>query len=209
MIQKIKNWISIHPRKSKFILFLIVFIAITIIGLVVFQILTSSKQSGLPTSNNGIVEIIEDIKKENAAVSAGKKLSNGNCEGEGEVQLTHLPMDEEDFLVLIPYGLMIGGHVTPIDHMYFSPAQYNSPRDAYEVYAMADGIITEISARPRENPNDPTDKFEEYRFVFSHTCTFLTYFDLATELSGEVKERYEKVKDSGGYAGNMDLEDRL
>ena len=135
----------------------------------------------------------------------GMKLSNGKCTGKGPVTLSRSPMDPEDFSILIPYGLMVGGHVTPIDHQYFAPKNQNSARDSYEVYAMADGRIVDISARPRTAQNNPNDKFEEYRIVFSHTCTFLTYYDLVTSLSPELKVEYDKVKSENGYAGSIDF----
>jgi hypothetical protein len=122
------------------------------------------------------------------AIAAGKSLSGGKCEGTDKLTFTHLPMKESDFGFLIPYGDVIGGHVTPIDHEYFTPALYNSPRDSYPVYAMADANIVDI--QPRTN-----DRGTEYRFVFAHSCTSLYYYDLVTSLTGKVKEVYEKHGD--------------
>jgi hypothetical protein len=67
--------------------------------------------------------------------------SRGKCEGQGTVQFGTLPMKPEDFSVYLPYGMLADAHVTPIDHSYFSPAVFNSPRDAYEVRAIADGGV--------------------------------------------------------------------
>ncbi|MEK7113058.1 MAG: hypothetical protein AAB875_07150 [Patescibacteria group bacterium] len=114
-----------------------------------------------------------------------KRLSNGHCSGEGTGTLSISPMRPEDFASLIPYGLMVGDHVTPIDHQYFTPADYNSPRDSYEVYAMADARITDI--QPRVTPRGT-----EYRFVFSITCTFYYYYDLVTSLAPDIKTLYDK-----------------
>ncbi|HEY5549823.1 MAG TPA: hypothetical protein VIK37_01300 [Candidatus Saccharimonadales bacterium] len=122
---------------------------------------------------------------EEKAIKAGKYLSNNKCEGTGKLTFTHLPMRKQDFSILIPYGLVVGDHVTPIDHQYFSPADYNSPRDAYPVYAMADATITDI--QPRTN-----ERGTEYRFVFAHSCTSLYYYDLVTSLSGKIKDAYDK-----------------
>lgn len=79
------------------------------------------------------------------AETAGREFSHDNCTDTGPTTLTHMPMNEEDFAFIIPYGLVVGAHVTPIDHQYFSPAVFDSPRDTYEVYAMADGRIIEIN----------------------------------------------------------------
>lgn len=129
-----------------------------------------------------------------SALGAGRRLSNNKCSGEGPGTLTHLPMDLADFSIIIPYGLMIGGHVTPIDHQYYSPMVFNSPRDTYPVYAMADSRLVDI--QPRD-----TDRGREYRMVFSMTCTFLYYYDLVTSLGPDIQTAYENQ----GFGG-LDLE---
>ena len=118
------------------------------------------------------------------AVEAGRQLSNNKCSGEGPGTLTNLPMGFKDFAIIIPYGLMVGDHVTPVDHQYYSPTVFNSPRDKYPVYAMADSRLVEV--QPRD-----TERGREYRMVFSVTCTFLYYYDLVTSLSPEIQSAYE------------------
>ncbi|MCA9375325.1 hypothetical protein KC622_03270, partial [Candidatus Dojkabacteria bacterium] len=172
-----------------------------------YLILTYPKKSSLPQGDNERNSEVSDnvnnyqksSSQDSPATKAGKLLSNGRCSGEGSVILSVSPMKPEDFGILLPYGLMVGGHVTPIDHQYFTPIERNSPRDAYEVRAMADGTIVDIGPRARTNPDDPNDKFTEYRIVFSHTCTFLTYYDLVTELSPELLAEYNKTKNADGY----------
>jgi hypothetical protein len=124
-------------------------------------------------------------EKDSAAVKAGKGLSNNNCTGSGSRELTRLPMNETDYSIILPYGLMVDGHVTPIDHQYFSPIVFNSPRDTYPVYAMADAKIVDI--QPRTN-----ERGTEYRFVFSMSCTFLYYYDLVTSLAPDIKTHFDK-----------------
>jgi len=122
---------------------------------------------------------------DNEAIKAGKDLAGQKCTGEGPGVLTTLPMDPEDFSIIVPYGLVVGGHVTPIDHQYFAPKDYKSARDSYEVYAMADSQIVDISPRTNERGT-------EYRFVFSMTCTFLYYYDLVTSLAPDIKTEYDQ-----------------
>ena len=43
----------------------------------------------------------------------------GKCEGTGPVMFNNSPMNIEDINFLMPYGQIVGGHITPIDHMYF------------------------------------------------------------------------------------------
>ena len=77
----------------------------------------------------------------------GEQVDNQGCSDSGTVEFGTSPMDPKDVGVILPYGGMVGAHVTPIDHMYFAPFVFNSPRDTYEVRAMADGLITAISER--------------------------------------------------------------
>lgn len=107
------------------------------------------------------------------------------CDGTGQRQLVASPMRLEDTAMILPLGLMVGAHVTPIDHQYFSPADFGSPRDAYEVYAMADGYITQIQRRS-VNVDTGMSKKEEFRYTFEHSCTFFTYFDLVTSVAPEI-----------------------
>lgn len=121
--------------------------------------------------------------------------SRGKCEGKGMVQFGTLPMKPEDFSVYLPYGLVTDAHVTPIDHGYFSPAVFRSPRDTYEVRAIADGVIVQIGTRNKiigdENHNQA--KATEYRLDIEHTCDLYSYFDLLTSLSPEIKSELEEA----------------
>lgn len=132
---------------------------------------------------------------EGPAIQAGKMLSRGNCEGEDKPELSVLPMRYEDFGFIIPYGLMVGGHVTPIDHQYFSPTIFRSPRDTYEVRAMADATLVDIGERT-------TDRGTEYRLVFSMSCKLFYYYDLVTSLTPELKKAFDDSR-SGQWAGSL------
>ena len=61
--------------------------------------------------------------------------SRGKAQGKGPVRFTHAPMRLDDIERLIPYGLMVGGHVLPIDHQYYYP----SGQKPCDVLAPADG----------------------------------------------------------------------
>ena len=113
------------------------------------------------------------------AVTAGKQLSGNHCEGSGSgAKLSVSPMKPADFSHIEPYGLMIGGHVTPVDHQYYSPAVFNSPKDTYEVRAMGDAKIVELEVHPTR-----------IRLVFSVTCTFFYYYDLLTSVEPGISEQ--------------------
>ncbi len=125
-----------------------------------------------------------------AGEKAGSQLASDNCSGSGPVMLTVSPMKAEDVSIIIPYGGMVNQHVTPIDHQYFAPLHWDSPRDAYEVRAPADGHITQIQHRTSDYSNfSQGQATDEYRIVITYTCTFLSYFDLITSLSPEIQSQ--------------------
>lgn len=130
---------------------------------------------------------------------AGERVDNQGCRGSGPVQFGTSPMDPKDVGVILPYGGMVGAHVTPIDHMYFSPVIFNSPRDTYEVRAMADGVITSISERTQNvtDVNNGSPKEAEYQMKFWYTCDFASYYDLVTSLSPRLKAEFDAHKNGG------------
>ncbi len=69
------------------------------------------------------------------------------CSGTGTIMFDDSPMRYDDFISIRPYGHLSGAHVTPIDHMYFNPMDRSSGRHAYEVRAIADGVIYYIKPR--------------------------------------------------------------
>ncbi len=129
-----------------------------------------------------------------------KSLSQGKCQGSGTLEFTHAPMDVADIGNILPYGTMVGAHVVPTDHGYFSPIEFHSPRDAYPVYAIADGFIVNISHRGQAigDNQDPNHVTDEYQMQFEHSCTFYSYYDLLTSLSPELKA---KVGTLTGFEG--------
>lgn len=145
-------------------------------------------------SQNPLEKIGELTKSDSDAIKAGKQLSNGKCSGEGPVKLGALPMGKESFPFIEPYGLMIDGHVTPIDHMYFEPADRDAAIDAYNVYAPADGTITEIQRR--ETGGGVSGVEEEFRLVITYTCTFFSYYDLITVLEPSITKEATELEKS-------------
>lgn len=91
----------------------------------------------------------------------------------GTPRLSHLPMRMQDVESIIPLGLIVAGHVTPVDHIYFGPIDRQSALGAYQVFVVGNGVISEISTRP----NHSNTGFE-YRVVLQHTANFYSYYDL-------------------------------
>lgn len=101
------------------------------------------------------------------------------CTSNDRVSMAHMPMNIDDVQSVTPLGMVAGGHVTPIDHLYFYPKE--GPRDKYPVYAMADGFIKEIAVRS-VNVESGTAKKSEYRLTMQHSCQTVSYYDLVTKL---------------------------
>ena len=143
----------------------------------------------------------------------------GKCEGTGPVMFANSPMKIEDINVLLPYGQIVGGHITPIDHMYFYSLEGPGGRYAYEVRAIQDAYIFNIETR--EVSVESNQKQEpDFRLDMVHTCTFGSYFDLVTKLSPELEKKwkenrneygdfqgaYVKAGELIGYVGNQSLD---
>jgi hypothetical protein len=100
-------------------------------------------------------------------------------------------MHTADIGTIVPMGLMVGAHVTPIDHMYYYQKNQQAPASTYEVLSPADGVITEVGFRNKGSNADGTPK-GDYRVVITYSCTFFSYFDLATSLAPDIANQLQK-----------------
>lgn len=78
-------------------------------------------------------------------------------------------------------GMMTGGHVTPIDHQYYYPADFRSAPDTYEVYSAIDGYIVSVGV-DKEQVNPP----DKIRLSIEGSCTFWVLYHLLTSLTPEL-----------------------
>lgn len=164
--------------------------------------IASSASTARPGNKNTVDSFSNQPTTAGLNLVRGEKVDNQGCNGSGPVMFGTSPMDPKDIGMILPYGGMIGAHVTPIDHMYFSPIVFHSPRDTYEVRAMADGLITAISERTQNvsDTNNGSPKLAEYLLKFWYTCDFASYYDLITSLSPRLKAEFDAKKQNGGYA---------
>jgi hypothetical protein len=94
----------------------------------------------------------------------------------------------------VPYGAMIGGHVTPIDHAYlgvsslYKEVASRTDADFVPVTSPADGVITSIG-----NLGSPTS----IRIVIEHGCNVATVYMVLNRLSGVLSAFAEEFKASG------------
>lgn len=119
------------------------------------------------------------------------------CTGNGTVQLIS-PINSDDIGIVIPMGMMVGGHVTPIDHMYFQPINFQSAPDTYNVYADADGIINSIQSEPNTNGEN---KYNKIRIIIHHTCDFYSIYNLLTSLSPDLLNITGPMNPGDSYTG--------
>lgn len=172
---------AMDRSKSRLVYSLLIILVVVATATAGIGILVNRKNHSSPS------DILKNTS-ESPAEKAGRNLAGGKCSGSGPVTLSVSPMKAEDISSIIPYGLMVNQHVTPIDHQYFAPRDFNSPRDSYEVRAPADGRIVSIEHRTFDFSNfSHGGKTDEYRLVIDYTCTFLSYFDLITSLSPDIQ----------------------
>ena len=109
-----------------------------------------------------------------------------------------LPLDQ--LAPAIPYGLMVGGHVTPIDHAYLGvralskPASQLTASDYVPVTAPADGIITEVSNLGAPN---------SYRVVIDHGCNLYSVYMVMNKVTGVLASLAAQAATSGYLKANV------
>jgi len=109
-----------------------------------------------------------------------------------------LPLDQ--LAPAIPYGLMVGGHVTPIDHAYLGlkalsiPASQITASDYVPVTAPAAGTITEVS-----NLGSPNS----YRVVIDHGCNLYSVYMVMNKVTGVLASLAAQAATSGYLKANV------
>ena len=118
--------------------------------------------------------------------------SRGQAVGKGPVRFSHSPMRVEDIERIVPYGLMVGGHVCPIDHGYFFPKQLQPGQPHFDVLAPADGFIVMIGHRTQlTGSTERAREYDDYALTIEHSGTFYTQYDLLTRLAPAVLEQLD------------------
>jgi len=109
-----------------------------------------------------------------------------------------LPLDQ--LAPAIPYGLMVGGHVTPIDHAYLGTkalsksASQRTDSDYVAVTAPADGVITELSNLGAPN---------SYRVVINHGCNLYSVYMVMNKVTGVLASLASQASNSGYLKTNV------
>lgn len=186
---------------SRKALYLVISLLIAVIAILVTLLILSAGDQNLSSVIKDTVEDTTQQLNGNESSSQDKTGWDIGCEDIGRVQMQNSPMNLADVGSIIPLGLVAGAHVTPIDHLYFSPLDFNSPRDAYPVYAMADGYLIDVGVR-RQMVDTGAERPPEYRLVFQHSCQTISYFDLVTSLDDSILSQLPKLATSD-YSGRV------
>jgi hypothetical protein len=177
----------------------IILVVIGVVGLVGWRVISKDKDKQSNKNQSAITQGSSANPASTNPVERGKALSGGACKGEGSKKLGSLPMRTSQMSIVVPYGLLAGGHVTPVDHQYYwGKVQMGDP-DMYDVLASSDGKIVNIGYRDHtQNADYSKSKTKgDYRVVISYSCTFFSYFDLATSLSSDIQSKLPKDWEHG------------
>ena len=131
-----------------------------------------------------------DVRRPDGTFDLAMMWSRGQAVGKGPVRFTHSPMRLEDIEILVPYGLTVGAHVTPIDHQYYYPKPVPRGGEHFDVRAPADGFIVTIGHRVRfEGSSEAQRDYDDYQLVIEHSSTFYTNYDLLTKLDKAILDK--------------------
>lgn len=134
----------------------------------------------------------ENTSRADGTLDLNQLWSGGRAEGKGPVRFTHSPMKLETIERIMPYGLMVGGHVCPIDHGYFYPKPVRQGQPHYDVYSPADGFIVMIGHRTQlTGSTEKKRDYDDYAIHIEHTGTFYTFYDLLTELDPAILKQLD------------------
>ncbi len=120
--------------------------------------------------------------------------SRGRAEGNRLVRYTHSPMRLEDIERITPYGLMIGGHVCPIDHGYFYPKPLKPGEPHFDVFAPADGFVVMVGHRTQlTGSTEQRREYDDYALHIEHSATVYTFYDLLTALDPAILKQLDEA----------------
>ena len=101
------------------------------------------------------------------------------CDDE-KVIFDYAPVNLDKTIILLPLGLMAGGHVTPVDHHYFQ--NFDNKEFNIEIYSPGEGIVTSIQHMPGAKEG------EDYRIVIDHSCSVSSIYIHIGILSEKLKQ---------------------
>jgi hypothetical protein len=147
----------------------------------------------------GIVAVVLVIETLAAygATQTNKEQTNAfglqSCQGKGPRAITASPIAMNDLAYIQPMGLMVGGHVTPIDHGYFYvKRESQQPAKPTPVYAPLNGIVNVVARTVRNgDPGAPAGSpqraaYNDYAISIEASCTFRVRFSNMIKFAGRL-----------------------
>jgi hypothetical protein len=141
---------------------------------------TASAASGLPPCQTATATGCDRSK-----LPANPRASTA-CVGKGPGTITASPVGLSDIAYIQPMGLMIGAHVTPIDHGYFyvKGALATPPRET-PIYSPLEGNISVVTRTVRASATaGGAATYDDYAITIEATCTFRVRFSNMVRFSG-------------------------
>lgn len=121
------------------------------------------------------------------------KYGSSACKGKSTGTITASPIALRDLAYINPMGLMIGGHVTPIDHGYFYvKGAFTNPPQQAAVYSPISGNISTVTRTVRNgDPGANADHsvvvtYDDYAVTIEATCTFRIRFSNLVRFGGKL-----------------------
>lgn len=129
-----------------------------------------------------------------ALASIFRSTNAPRCPLSGRVTFTSPVIRPEDLIVTVPQGMVVGDHVTPIDHGYIGVKPLAKPRatrtedDYVRITAPADAEVIEVSSL-----GSPTSM----RVVLAHGCDTYSVYMVVNRLSGALAYLQDDVQRGG------------
>ncbi len=161
----------------------VVLIIVGVLVVILAIILIPRKYNATGSSN------VSQSQTETDPTTFFKKIfSNGNCQTTGSTTFTATPMKPEDLAVIMPLGMMVRGHVTPIDHQYFYPMGIGPDQSGPEkpVYSPADGFIVNVVRAPEQQVEKHLKSRDGYDLLIEHSCSLYTRLGLLSGITDEM-----------------------
>ena len=111
-----------------------------------------------------------------------------------------IPLDK--LAPTIPYGMMVGDHVTPIDHAYLGHTALSIPQasrtanDYIPITAPADGVITELGSLGSSS---------SHRVVINHGCNVFSVYMVLNKGTGVLADAFSKLNGNGFMSLNIPI----
>jgi hypothetical protein len=118
--------------------------------------------------------------------SKPQSVSAQSCQ---KIKFDYAPVNLDKTLVMLPRGLMVGDHVTPVNHHYFQ--NFNNQAFDIEVYSPGDGFITDFGHLGAEEGKD-------YNMNIEHACGLTSSYIYISNLPEKLKAEAPPLH---GYRG--------